>query len=309
MFIPLNTAAYSPNTVNENAPKQANQTTGRGFFSAPSRSPRGGLIRAVSSTFADVWSQPRLYFNSLLPVEQQFVINAIRFETAQLKSEVVKNNVLIQLNRISHDVAVRVASALGMSAPDADPTYYHDNTTTGVSVVKGGLLKIDGLKVGYLTSAAATTNSSAKALKDALQTANVSLTVVAEKLAPGIDQTYSATDAIQFDALVIADGTDALFAAPSNLANLNSTASSGKNATSNPFATLYPAGRPLQILTDSYKWGKPVAAVGAASKAFEAAGIEAGTPGVYSGSVGELGDKVKEGLMTFKFLDRFPLDA
>jgi catalase len=309
MFIPLNTAAYSPNTMNSGAPKQANQTAGRGFFTAPNRSPQGKLLRTVSSTFADVWSQPRLFFNSLLPVEQQFVINAVRFETSQLKSDVVKSNVLIQLNRVSHDIAVRVASALGMTAPEADSTYYHDNTTTGVSVTKGGLLKLDGLKVGYLTSASMSGNSSASALKSALKAANVSLVVVAEKLGAGVDQTYSATDASQFDALVIADSADTLFTASNNLANSNST-SSGRNATASPFATLYPAGRPMQILQDGYRWGKPVAAVGSASAAFSAAGIEAGTPGVYGGSdVGALGDALKKGLMTFKFLDRYPLDA
>lgn len=308
MFIPLNTAAYSPNTVNSGGPKQANQTTGRGFFTAPGRSTQGKLLRAVSSTFADVWSQPRLFFNSLLPVEQQFVINAIRFETSQLKSDVVKSNVLIQLNRISHDVAVRVASALGMTAPEADDKYYHDNKTTGVSVAKSGLLKLDGLKVGYLTSASAKGNSSASALKSALKAANVSLVVVAEKLGDGVDQTYSASDASQFDAIVVADSTDMLFASPSSLANSNSTASSGGNSTSSPFATLYPAGRPMQILQDGYRWGKPIATVGS-SGAFKAAGIEVGTPGVYGGEVSDVGEKLKEGLKTFKFLDRYPLDA
>jgi catalase len=310
MFIPLNTAAYSPNTMNSGAPKQANQTAGRGFFTAPERSSQGKLLRAVSLTFADVWSQPRLFFNSLLPVEQQFVINAVRFETSQLKSDVVKSNVLIQLNRVSHDIAVRVASALGMTAPEADSTYYHDNTTAGVSVTKDGLLKLDGFKVGYLTSASVSANSSASALKSALKAANVSLVVVAEKLGAGIDQTYAATDASQFDALVIADSANALFTASNNLANSNSTSSTGRNATASSFATLYPAGRPMQILQDGYRWGKPVAAVGSASAAFKAAGIEAGTPGVYGGSdMGALGDALKKGLMTFKFLDRYPLDA
>lgn len=309
MFIPLNTAAYSPNTVNSGSPKQANQTTGRGFFTAPSRKVTGGLMRAVSSTFADVWSQPRLFFNSLLPVEQQFVINAIRFETTQLKSDVVKNNVLIQLNRISHDIAERVASALGMTVPDADPTYYHDNTTIGVSVAKDGLLKLDGLKVGYLASASASGNSSAEALKSALKTANVSLVVVAEKLGDGVDQTYTATDASQFDAIVIADAAESLFLAPASLANSNSTSTSG-NSTANPFATLYPPGRPLQILTDGYKWGKPVAAVGSASAAFKSAGIQSGTPGVYTGSdASAMSESLQEGLKTFKFFDRYPLDS
>lgn len=309
MFIPLNTAAYSPNTMNAGSPKQANQTAGRGFFTAPSRAPKGKLMRAVSSTFADVWSQPRLFFNSLLPVEQQFIVNAMRFETSQLKSDVVKSNVLIQLNRVSHDVAVRVASALGMTAPEADSTFYHDNSTTGVSVAKGGLLKLDGLKVGYLSTAAAPSNSSVSTLKAALKAANVTLVVVAEKLGNGVDQTYSASDASQFDALVIAEATDALFAVPNNLANLNSTTGAGQNATASPFATLYPAGRPMQILQDGYRWGKPIAAVSDGSAVFKAAGFQAGTPGVYSGETAALGKQLTEGLKTFKFLDRYPLDA
>lgn len=180
MYIPLNVAAYSPNTLNKGSPKQANKSQGRGFFTAPNRS-AGRLVRSVSSTFADVWSQPRLFFNSLLPVEQQFVVNAIRFETSQLTSDVVKNNVLIQLNRVSHDVAVRVAEALDMTPPEADTTYYHDNTTIGVSVSKERLLKIDGLKVGYLTSTS-TLSDAAAAFKSAFNDINVKFAVVAERL-------------------------------------------------------------------------------------------------------------------------------
>ena len=309
MYIPLNTAAYSPNTLNSGSPRQANQTTGRGFFTAPNRSTGGNLQRTVSSTFADAWSQPRLFFNSLQAVEQQFVVNAMRFETSQLRSSVVKNNVLIQLNRVSHDIATRVAAAIGMTAPEADPTYYHDNTTIGVSVTESPLLKLDGLKVGYLTSASAD-SSIASTLKSALAESNVDLVVVAERLGDGINQTYSATGAFQFDAIVIGDGAEALFAAPSSLANLNATAGSPYgNATAASSSTLFPAGRPLEILQEGYRWGKPVAAVGSASDAFANAGIASDTPGVYSGSdAAELATSLQEGLKTFKFLDRFPLD-
>jgi len=295
MYIPLNTAAYSPNTLNKGSPRQANQTQGRGFFTAPNRSPSGRLQRTSSSSFADVWSQPRLFYNSLQPAEQQFVVNAMRFETSQLKSDVVKNNVLIQLNRVSHDVAERVAAALGMTAPEADPTYYNDNKTTGVSVAEHPLLKVDGLKVGYLTSNAASNDTNVKALKNALKESKVDLIVVAESLRDGVDQTYSASDAIQFDAIVVGAGTDSLFGAVSN----------ATYASPNPYATLYPAGRPLQILQDGYRWGKPVATAGSSTQPFSAAGIEASRPGVYA-SVSA--DELVEGLKTFKFLDRFPVD-
>jgi catalase len=312
MFVPLNTAAYSPNTLNEGSPRQANQTNGRGFFTAPSRSTSGNIVRSVSSTFADVWSQPRLFFNSLMPVEQQFVINAMRFETSQLKSDVVKNNVLIQLNRISHDIAVRVAEALGMTAPEADDTYYHDNKTIGVSASGEPLLTLDGLKVGYLTTAASSSGDNAQALKSALADLNVGMTVVAEHLGGNVDQTYSATSAVQFDAIIVDGNAESLFAPAASLANSNSTTTVPRNATGNARSTLYPAGRPLQILQDGYRFGKPVGVLGSTNIAFGAAGIEASTPGVYSfeasSDVSTVVDQLSEGLRTFKFLDRYPLD-
>lgn len=129
MYIPLNKAAYTPNTLNNGSPKQANQTVGKGFFTTPGRTASGRLVRAVSSTFADVWSQPRLFYNSLVPAEQQFLINAIRFETAHITSDVVKNNVIIQLNRVSNNLAKRVARAIGVAEPEPDPTFYHNNKT------------------------------------------------------------------------------------------------------------------------------------------------------------------------------------
>lgn len=290
MFIPLNTAAYSPNTLNKGSPKQANQTQGNGFFTAPNRKVSGRLQRGVSSSFSDVWSQPRLFFNSLTPAEQQQVVNAMRFEASQLNSDIVKNNVLIQLNRISHDVAERVAQALGMNAPEADPTYYHDNKTIGVSVAENPLLKVDGLKVGYLTSNAVNDSNIAR-LRDELAQKKVELIVVAESLRNGVDQIYSAADASAFDAIVIGDKVDDLFGTRGNKTN--------------PYATLYPAGRPLQIVQDGYRWGKPVGAVNRNTAAFRAADIPVRTPGVYTGVGAE---DLEEGLKTFKFMDRFPLD-
>ena len=93
----------TPSALNNGFPKQANRTSGRGFFTAPLRAAAGHLVRALSPTFDDVYSQPRLFYNSLLPVEQQFLINAMRFETAHITSPVVVHNVLVQLNRVSHD--------------------------------------------------------------------------------------------------------------------------------------------------------------------------------------------------------------
>jgi catalase len=287
-------AAYSPNTLNNGSPKQANQTVGNGFFTTPSRSVSGNLVRAVSSTFSDVWSQPRLFFNSLIPVEQQFLINAIRFEVSHVQSAVVKSNVLIQLNRVSNDIAKRVAAAIGLPAPPPDPTFYNNNSTAFVTIFGKPLLSIAGLNVGVLASTNSTSSlSQAAGLAQAFAAQKVVTTIVAETLAPGVNQTYSAADATGFDGIIVAAGAEKLFAP-------NATAS-----------TFFPAGRPLQILSDGYRWGKPVGALGPSAATVLAAAGATTTPGVYTSNANELSQFVtafEAGLMTFKFIDRFPID-
>ena len=285
-FIPLNTAAYSPNTLNKGFPKQATQDAGRGFYTAPGRTVRGQLVRDLSPTFRDVWSQPRLFYNSLLPAEQQILINAIRFETSHIKSNIVKQNVLIQLNRVSHDIATRVAEVLGMTAPDPDPTHYHNNKTINLSVFEGSLKKLDWLVVGMLASTKSMPDI--RALKQALSEKGVQLMVVAEELKDGVDMTYSAADATAFDAIMVGDGANKLFSPMAQ-------------------STLFPTGRPLQIVLDGYRYGKPVAAVGNAAGIFTKADIPAG-PGVYKGSMGSLASDLLDGLKQYKFLNRYPTD-
>jgi len=287
-----NKFAYTPNTLNNGFPAQANETVGRGFFSAGARKVSGGPTRELSDTFDDHWSQPRLFYNSLLPVEQQFLINAVRFEASHLTSAAVKQNVLTQLNRVSNDVAKRVAFALGLTAPDPDPAYYHTNSSSHLSIFNSTLPTVATLRVGVLASAASSSSlAQAAALKERFGQDGVRVTVVGEFLAPGVDQTYSAADATGFDGVVVTDGAEGLF---------------------NPavMSALYPTGRPGQILLDGYRWGKPVGALGPASKALSSVGI-VNSPGVFANGtdVDCFVGAFEGGLKVFKFVDRFPLDS
>ena len=65
MYIPLNPAAYSPNTLNPGANKPANQTTSKDFFTTPGRKATGNLVRSKSTSFDNVWSQTRMFFDFL----------------------------------------------------------------------------------------------------------------------------------------------------------------------------------------------------------------------------------------------------
>jgi len=264
-------------------PAQANQTAGRGFFTAPGRSASGNLVRALSPTFDDHWSQPRLFYNSLTPAEQQFLINAIRFEASHVTSETVKRNVLTQINRVSNDVAKRVAAALGLEAPQPDPTFYHDNVTAGISIFNNSLPSIATLRVGILSSKESeTAREQAAALKERLAGDKLMVTVVGESLGNGVDQTYSSADATVFDGIIVVAGAEELFKAKKT-------------------SPLYPTGRPGQILLDGYRWGKPVGGLGSASAALDLTGVPTSTPGVFTESdVEEFVKAFEQGLSTFR---------
>jgi catalase len=288
-FIHKNTVAYSPNTLNNGYPKQATQNEGRGFFTAPNRKVSENLRRQRPSTFGDHWTQPRLFYNSLSKVEQQFLINAIRFETSHLQPA-VQENVLAQLNKVSHDIAVRVARAIGLEAPAADSTYYHDNTTADISITDQRLPTIATLQVAVLASTrSAESLAQANSIRDDLAASNVTVTIVGELLTGDVGATYSQADATAFDGVIVTSGA---------LSLLDTTTRS----------TLYPPGRPSQIVTDSYNWGKPVALLGGDDAVLQRVGASTG-PGVFvDTNVDTLLDEFKDGLAIFKFVDRFPID-
>jgi catalase len=230
-----------------------------------------------------------LFYNSLSEVEQQMLIDILRFEMSVLQPHIQKN-MLVQLNKISHDIAVRVGEAIDLEAPAPDETYYHDNTTARMSTYGENLPTIAALHVGILAASNSEKSiSQAKDLKAALKDCRVFVTIVGDKTVDGVDKALSAIDATGFDGIIVTDGTSAYFDRQTK-------------------STFFPPGRPTQIVVDGYYWGKPLAFLGEGKDAIKAAGIET-SPGVYEGdNVASVIEDMKEGLAIFKFLDRVALD-
>lgn len=115
--------------------------------------------------------------------------------------------------------------------------------------------------------------------------------VVAERKAHGVNQSYSASDAVNFDAVVVAGGAQSLF---------NSAATR---------SWLYEADRPLNILSDAFRFGKTVGALRNGSAALLVAYFSTAQDGIYTTSSisNDFVNGIQDGLRTFKFLDRFAL--
>ena len=77
-------------------------------------------IRVRSETFADHYSQARLFFRSQSPPEQAHLASAIVFELSKVTLEHVRNRVIANLRNVDESLAQRVADGLGMDdLPDA----------------------------------------------------------------------------------------------------------------------------------------------------------------------------------------------
>ena len=112
-------ANYGPNSLST-----AGETGGAcenpeaGFHSFPAKE-EGTKLRIRPESFADHYSQARLFFRSMDPAEQAHMASALTFELSKVELEHVRLQVLANLRNVDEALAGRVADGLNMELPDA----------------------------------------------------------------------------------------------------------------------------------------------------------------------------------------------
>lgn len=110
MQVPKGRANYEPNSIDNGAPRENPQ---RGFTPVPEEMD-GAKIRKRSETFADHYSQARLFFRSMTPPEQMHIVSAFAFELAKVSIKAIRTRMLGHLAIIDADLHQQVEEALGM---------------------------------------------------------------------------------------------------------------------------------------------------------------------------------------------------
>ena len=110
MQVPKGRVNYEPNSLDGGAPRE-NPT--RGFTSFPEEI-NDTKIRKRSETFADHYSQARLFFRSMTEPEQTHIISAFAFELAKVETKAIRTRMLGHLAIIDADLHAQVEEALGM---------------------------------------------------------------------------------------------------------------------------------------------------------------------------------------------------
>ncbi len=113
MGIPKGRVSYGPSsldaTVERADPKE-------GFTSFPATE-TGDKRRVRSASFADHFSQARLFFASQTEPEQNHIVSAFIFELSKVETEAVRVRMLGQLANVDEAIARRVAAGLGYEGP------------------------------------------------------------------------------------------------------------------------------------------------------------------------------------------------
>lgn len=201
---------YHENSLADNTPYTTPPEEG-GYESYPKKID-GHAIRARSKSFDDFFTQPRIFWNSLTPVEKQHTIEALSYQIGSVKSESVRQQNVDMLVNVDEELASIIAENIGVDQPSGTnvpvSTYYPSlsqaNTPKYAYSMKVGVLIGNGFNTKEVTSALGT-----------LKTYGVFIVIVSETLGSvtgddgmkmKVDETFLTSSPYLLDSLYIVGG-------------------------------------------------------------------------------------------------------
>ncbi|OOC04905.1 catalase [Amycolatopsis azurea] len=207
-------APYLPNSVDDGLPRTATEAEGAYVHRAVEVG--GPKVRANPASFDDHFSQATLFWKSLSGIEKVHVIEAFTFELGKCFSTTIQERMLESLARVDAELCAAVADGLGLPAPDGTPA--EDVTpSAALSQIPTGPGPIAGRIIGVVAASGADLAGVGK-LRRAVEAKGGILRVLAPvggtlKRGRGqqpVSRTFLTARSIEFDAVVVADGTAGL---------------------------------------------------------------------------------------------------
>jgi catalase len=154
--IPVGRTSYYKNSLGGGCPALADADVFRHYTEKVD----GHKIRRRAESFQDHYSQARMFWKSMSPVEAKHIVAAYAFELGHVESVEIRIRVVDQLNLVDHDLATQVATELGLPEPEeqaaeiysdklpASPALSQLNTATdSIETRKIAVLAADGVDV------------------------------------------------------------------------------------------------------------------------------------------------------------------
>jgi len=290
-------APYRPNSLDGGCPFVAGDSEGA-FLDVPQAVVAGSKVRELSASFDDHFSQARLFWLSMSPVEQDHIVQAYTFELGKCYDQTIRERQLLCLARIDADLASEVAAGLGMPAP-APAVDGPEPTRSPALSQLGQSWPVEGRTVGIvvdLTSDAAAVSE----LVDALSSDGLVPLLVAPTGGPVwpdrrevAHRTLLTARSVEFDAIVVAA---VLPPGPLTAQGMDAKAAADADPGVDPRLTL--------LVDEAYRHAKAIGILGGAEDA-AALGLEPDAVGTVLGDAASVAAGLVDGLATHRAWDRF----
>jgi catalase len=264
---------YFPNSLAKGCPMTAPENMGGYVHHA--EKVEGHKIRARSQSFQDHFSQARMFWKSLTPIEQEHLVEAAHFELGNVETMAVRERVVDLFNHIDHDLARRTAAGVGVSPPSepARPVTEKvkeagekvaERISSRQSVERSPAVSMEDTvkdtihtrRIAIL-AAEGYDHDQLMTVKNALEGAGATTEVVSKFLGPlasnnsasvAVDKAYVTTASIMYDAVFIPGGRDSI-------------------------ETLKTQGDALHFVNEAFRHCKPIGATGDGVMLLQAAEI------------------------------------
>ncbi len=205
-------APYRPQSLDGGCPFLAGDDVSA-FVDVPSAVAAGNAVREKPASFADHYSQPRMFWLSLSPVEKDHTIQAYTFELGKCYETAIRERTLQVLANIDPDLCAGVASGLGLPAPEPTEKLADVEPSVALSQV-GQSWPVTGRIVGIVVGDDPDLKGLRTIRKEIFAAEMVPL-IIAPKAgildggrgAPlPVQRTFLTARSVEFDALLIAGG-------------------------------------------------------------------------------------------------------
>lgn len=200
-------APYHPNSLDGGCPFLASADSAA-YIEVPEHV-SGQKVRKAPASFDDHFSQARLFYRSLTPVEREHVAGAYTFELGKCYEQNIKIRNLEILAEIDTDLASVVAQGLGLPAPESteqleDPTPSPALSQLGAQwPVEGRIIALVADENSGVGSVAAARNKIADAGMVPLVLAPHGGTIGEGENFLTVQRTYLTARSIEFDAILL----------------------------------------------------------------------------------------------------------
>jgi catalase len=178
---PQGRTSYEPNSLSEQSPREA---PNHGFRSAPVNE-TGAKGRIRPETFADHYTQARLFYRSQSKAEQAHLASALVFELSKVEHLHIREAMVGHLRHIEETLAKRVADGLAMDKLPSAPALAVDvgdmKPSPALQIIAKMKDTLEGRTVGILIASGSDANA-IRSMTQAATLAGASVKIVAPKV-------------------------------------------------------------------------------------------------------------------------------